>query len=730
MKHKLLALLVILGLFLNTGAALAYEDRSISLPASQTALSAWAVRIATPEPISIDPALANNTNDINTTNQLFSGLTRIDPVTHTPIPDLASSWSMSPSATQFTFTLRSGIKWSNGTPITASDVRNGILRSLDPATGSDVAYMLFAIKNAAEYNDGTITDPDLVGVTVLSSTQLKFTLADPGSYFPAVLAMPVSYPVPMSTIATWGSDWTEASHIVTSGPYRLTEWVHYDHMLLDKFTSFYNASNVQIQQVSVQLVEETDAWNLFLEGSLDTVAVPVSELGSVISDPVLSPLLHTVNVPCTYYYGFSTSQPPFDDPLVRKAFIAATNRQGLLDTVFDGGNQPAQTFTPPDMFGHVDGISEGVGIPYNPGQAQQWLSNAGYPNGAGLPPVTLWYNESPGHQSTAEYIQQSWITNLNVTVTLQSLAWVDYLAQIDNGDFQIWRMGWCSDYNDAYNFLYDGIDPYFAGRFGGWSNPTYENLLDQAAQSSNNSARQLYYQQAEEILVETDAVMLPLYYNTSPVVTRAFLQRPYTSDVHIRDWQILTTTKKFTSVAAQDGWVLESAEASNKGGTLNTAATTFYLGDNAQKKQYRSLLSFSTKALPDNAVITKVTLKVKRQGVVGGGNPINAFQGFVVDLKKGFFGSALGLQASDFQATANKSYGPFKPALASGWYAINLTPAQAYINKLATNGGLTQVRLRFKLDDNNNAIANYLKLYSGNAPAASRPQLIVEYYVP
>jgi hypothetical protein len=195
-------------------------------------------------------------------------------------------------------------------------------------------------------------------------------------------------------------------------------------------------------------------------------------------------------------------------------------------------------------------------------------------------------------------------------------------------------------------------------------------------------------------------------------------------------YEPIRVAKSFKSQGVIDGWTLESSENSNKGGTLNKAATALYLGDNPQKKQYRSILSFSTKDLPDNAVITKVTLKVKKQGITGGGNPINTFQGFVVDVKKGFFGSAPGLQASDFQATANKSYGPFKPALANGWYAINLTPAKAYINKLATGGGLTQIRLRFKLDDNNNSIANYLSLYSGNVGAASRPALIVEYYVP
>jgi hypothetical protein len=124
-----------------------------------------------------------------------------------------------------------------------------------------------------------------------------------------------------------------------------------------------------------------------------------------------------------------------------------------------------------------------------------------------------------------------------------------------------------------------------------------------------------------------------------------------------------------------------------------------------------------------------VTLKVKKSGVTGGGNPVAVFQGFMVDIKKGFFGTTA-LQTSDFQTAATKTYGPFLTALSGGWYNLDLTTGKASINPLATLSGLTQIRLRFKLDDNNNAIANYLSLFSGNAPAASQPQLIIEYYVP
>ncbi len=191
-------------------------------------------------------------------------------------------------------------------------------------------------------------------------------------------------------------------------------------------------------------------------------------------------------------------------------------------------------------------------------------------------------------------------------------------------------------------------------------------------------------------------------------------------------------SKTFVSAAFTDGWILESTETSNTGGTMNATAGTLSLGDHAQKKQYRAVLSFKTDTLPDNAVITKVTLKLKRASVLPAGtNPINLMQGIFVDLRKGFFGNAAALQLTDFNATATKTIGPFKPALTAGWYTINLTPGKDYVNKLATNSGLTQMRLRFKLDDNNNAVANILNLVSGNnATAANKPTLIVEYYVP
>lgn len=214
-----------------------------------------------------------------------------------------------------------------------------------------------------------------------------------------------------------------------------------------------------------------------------------------------------------------------------------------------------------------------------------------------------------------------------------------------------------------------------------------------------------------------------------PATDQRGITRPQGGVCDIGSTEVQYFTFVARSIGAQDGWILESTETSGAGGSKNSFNGLFYLGDNAQNKQYRSILSFKTYPLPNNAVITKVTLKLKRQGVAGGGNPVAMFQGFYSDIKTGPFGGAA-LALADFNSAASATVGPLSPSLAAGWYRLNLTPGKDFVNKLNSGGGYTQIRLRFNLDDNNNAIANFLKIYSGNAGALNRPQLVVEYYVP
>jgi hypothetical protein len=138
-----------------------------------------------------------------------------------------------------------------------------------------------------------------------------------------------------------------------------------------------------------------------------------------------------------------------------------------------------------------------------------------------------------------------------------------------------------------------------------------------------------------------------------------------------------------------------------------------------------------TSSLPDgDEIISSVKLKVKRESTTGSGNPLSVLQGFKVDVKKGYLSSSTALEAADFQAAAYTVPGAFSPSPSSGWYSINLKAARNKVNRAATNGGVTQIRLRFKLDDSDDSLDNYLSLFSGDAGSNKRPQLIVAYYDP
>jgi hypothetical protein len=190
---------------------------------------------------------------------------------------------------------------------------------------------------------------------------------------------------------------------------------------------------------------------------------------------------------------------------------------------------------------------------------------------------------------------------------------------------------------------------------------------------------------------------------------------------------IPTTAVSFQSAGAQDGWVLESSETSNQGGIVNPTVASLILGDNANDRQYRSLLHFNTASLPDNATIARVVLKIQKQSLTGT-NPFTTHGKITIDIRKGAFSNAAPLQTTDFQAAADK------PAVgliadhpqAAGWYVSILRAiAYPYINRT----GITQFRLQFALDDNDDLAADFIRFFSGNAPAANRPKLIIEYYI-
>jgi hypothetical protein len=207
--------------------------------------------------------------------------------------------------------------------------------------------------------------------------------------------------------------------------------------------------------------------------------------------------------------------------------------------------------------------------------------------------------------------------------------------------------------------------------------------------------------------------------------------RDYSAEADIFVAKITNTANKrinFNSIGLYDGWILESIESSNVGGTLDNLGTTFFLGDAVGDKQYRAILSFETSNLPDSAVITKATLKIKKQGLVGT-NPFTILGDLKADIRSPFFGTTLNLLVNDFQATVSKAaVGTFVIPPVNNWYSASIgSVAFPYINRTGT----TQFRLYFTKDDNDDNGADYVNLFSGDYTTASdRPTLIIEYYVP
>lgn len=218
---------------------------------------------------------------------------------------------------------------------------------------------------------------------------------------------------------------------------------------------------------------------------------------------------------CTFFLGFNTAKAPFDKPLVRQAFAAAVDRKALVGLLPETGS-PAMTFTPPGIAGHVDGFRDGVGIRYDPVQARQWLGDAGHPGGAGLPELEVVYSQGTSDSTlhVAQFLQATWRTELAVKTTVVVMEHGAFLERLLTDPPQAWFHRSCVDdpvAQDASYFLGDVID-YWRHALGDWRNSDYDDLLRRAAAAEDVAVRAELYHQAEEILVEIDAVLLPLYY--------------------------------------------------------------------------------------------------------------------------------------------------------------------------------------------------------------------------
>ena len=526
------------------------------------------------DPSTLDPALVTEKASLDGTANLFVGLTRYDPDTSAVLPYLAIGWDISPDSLVYTFYLRDDVQWvkynpetgavETQRPVSASDVEYGVKRSLDPDTGSQYAYVLHIIKNAALVHNGTegMTLDD-IGVKALDDLTVQFTLEEPAAYFPSITALFVAKPQPPEQVEAHLDGWTEPGTIWTSGPYMLTQWVPGQFLRFVKNPFWIHANEVQIEVVNALVViDPSTGFALFQDNELDVARVPIADLQKTREDPFLNQLLTRRPVACTYYYGFTTTKPPFDDVRVRTAFSAAINRRTLIETVLENSGQvQATSFAPPGTFGAPPPGTVGLG--YDPELAraslQEYLDEMGLEDAAALNAqydIVLGINTGELHNRIATAIQEMWADILGVSVRFEDQEWGDYLESTQstapiNDAYHIFRMGWCADYPDENNWVRQVFhyqesanrtrrqcaDPNCAVLTGP---AAFDRLVVQASTEGDPAARAESYALAEDILAREKVVAAFIFHHGDFTVTKTWLQRdfPLMGGANWYDWRI------------------------------------------------------------------------------------------------------------------------------------------------------------------------------------------------
>lgn len=497
----------------------------------------------------IDPNLSETSSSIEIVNQIFVGLMAQNVTDGSPVLGLAESYETSEDGTVFTFKMRENVSWvrynaeteaveqvmdESGAPrmVTAQDVYNGIVRALDPATAAPYSYVLAGyVVNGVEFNAGEAAMEDL-GVTVVDDYTIQITAPEAVSYAPSIYGLWVARPVPSWLIDEFGDAWTEPENIATNGPFALKEWAHDQSITLIKNPFWEGTEDIpaaKIDEVVFRFLDPAAAFAEYQAGTMDAVGVPLEELERVKADPVLSLEYKTGTNPCTYYIGFDNAEEPVNNVNLRRALSLAVDREAIVNNVTKAGQIPAQWFSRPGLAAAptMDN-SPDLGIKYDPEAAQEALALAltdlGLSDVSELPPLTLTYNGDAGHGAIMQAIQQMWSDTLGIEVQLATLDPTTYFSSLSEEYPMMARAGWCQDYSDANNFLYDVFYSQSSQNDPGFANEEFDALVSEARLETDQARRLELYQQAEEILVDQEAGIIPVYWYVTSQVIKPYVE--------------------------------------------------------------------------------------------------------------------------------------------------------------------------------------------------------------
>ena len=489
-----------------------------------------------PNPETLDPALNSAVDGANTIITIFEPLLLIDE-NNDVIPGQAESYDVSEDGLTWTFHMRDGLKWSDGSDLTAKDFEYSFKRMADPNTAAP--YAATAVGMIAGFDEAQgnpdpetgepTTDPNPDALQVVASEDgktLTVTLSYPCSYFDKLAAFAALSPVQEATVEANGDGWcTSPDTFVCNGPYMITDWTPSERIVLSKNPNYvggWDSSKIVSDTITLLLLEDSSAsYAAYNSGEAQLVKdVPTDEIPSLTKAEDGGDF-YVDSILGTYYISLNDQREPFTDVRVRKALSLAIDRDYVANVIMQGTYSPAYNMVGPGIVDAEEGTmfidNANGGEPYigedyeaDLEEAKSLLAEAGYPNGEGFPTITYSANDAGYHIPVAEYLQQAW-GELGITMNIDKVDWASFLPLRRAGDYDISRNGWVMDYNDASNML-ELFTTGNGNNDGKYSNPEF----DAAIEASKVADKTVHYEQlhkAEDILMEDMGCIPVAYYN-------------------------------------------------------------------------------------------------------------------------------------------------------------------------------------------------------------------------
>lgn len=479
----------------------------------------------------LDPALNSAIDGANTIITIFEPLLLINE-NNEVVGGQAESWETSEDGLTWTFTMRDGLKWSDGTDLNAKDFEYSFKRMVDPNTAAPYAEtclgMIDGFEEAAGFPDadGNPTaepNPDALNVKASDDGKtLTIVLSYPCSYFDKMAAFATMSPVQQATVEANGDAWcTSPDTFVSNGPYMITDWTPSERIVLTKNPNYvggWDSSKIVSDTITLLLLEDSSAsYAAYNSGEAVLVKdVPTDEIPSLTKaedggDFYVDTILGT------YYVSLNLQRDAFKDAKVRKALSLAIDRDYVANTIMQGTYSAADSIVGPGIvdesgYFHDNGNAPYISADYeaNLAEAKKLLEEAGYPNGEGYPTIEYSTNDAGYHVPLAEYLQQAW-GDLGITLTINKMEWSSFTPARRAGEYDVARNGWVMDYNDPSNML----DLFCSGNGnndGKYSNPDFDAAID-ASRVADSAEHFAQLHKAEDILME-DMGCLPIaYYN-------------------------------------------------------------------------------------------------------------------------------------------------------------------------------------------------------------------------